>query len=176
MLFTWRNAKVTKLSNGVGDRVKIWTWLSSQMLQWNLYNVDTIGTKISVLISEVFLFQGCPLRGVPWYMNIYCLKHQHPAASMPELQRIWPASRRPSSDSVWFANFFVSCLQMPGTYQQCWHTPRVTSVQYWLAKSGRWLQKGWHYQLWLGRKATKPVKWETREVSRNVQTAATCVV
>ena len=30
--------------------------------------MDTIGTKIFVLISELSLFQGCLLRGVPLYL------------------------------------------------------------------------------------------------------------
>ena len=41
------------------------------IIQWNLYNVDPLGTEILVLISEVSLFQGenemCPLREVPLY-------------------------------------------------------------------------------------------------------------
>ena len=31
---------------------------SRNPVQWNLSNTDTLGTKIIVLISEVYLFQG----------------------------------------------------------------------------------------------------------------------
>ena len=66
-----------------------------KVLQWNLSNMDTIGTKIfvlinevslfqgenntylnkvwtlsSILINQVSLFQGCPLREVPLYAII----------------------------------------------------------------------------------------------------------
>lgn len=31
----------------------------------------------------------------------------------------------------------------------------IACVQYWLTGVGRWLQKGWHYQLWLGKEGNK---------------------
>ena len=34
----------------------------------DLSNMDTLGTKRTVLISEVSLFQRCPLGGVPLYI------------------------------------------------------------------------------------------------------------
>ena len=68
--------------------------MSEKEVQWNLYNTDTLGTKIIVQISEVSLFQGennmylykvgtqlnvlinqvslfqkCPLREVPLYLK-----------------------------------------------------------------------------------------------------------
>ena len=68
--------------------------MSEKEVQWNLYNTDTLGTKIivqisevslfqgennmylykvgtqlNVLINQVFLFQKCPLREVPLYLK-----------------------------------------------------------------------------------------------------------
>ena len=150
--------------------------------------MNTIVIKTIVLISEVSLFQG--------KNNMYSYKvgiqssvlvnlfQRCPPLREVSLYRISPIpcfnARAPKHlttvQKTKFRLRLIFCLVCkclgPNNNADAL-LEYVASVQYW---SGRWLQRGWHYQLWLGRKATKPVKWETREVSRNVQTAATCIV
>ncbi len=47
-------------------REEIWQEIRTD-IQWNLSNTDTFGPIKCVLIREVSLIQGCPLRGVPLY-------------------------------------------------------------------------------------------------------------
>ena len=40
------------------------------LFQGGIMNLYQVGTRSSVLINQVSLFQGCPLRGVPLYVVI----------------------------------------------------------------------------------------------------------